>query len=187
GTILPPLSLEEAIEVSVVWRVCGLLPRESGLVTERPFRAPHHTASEAGLIGGGGIPHPGEGSLAHHGVLFLDGLPEFAQRVLESFRPPIEGGQVVVSRTARRAGFPARFQLVGAANPCRRGCPSIQACGCSPGERTKYLARLSRPLLDRIDLHLEIPALPYAQLVSPGAGESSSSIRARVIAARACQ
>jgi len=187
GTILPPLSLEEAIEVSVVWSVCGLLPRESGLVTERPFRAPHHTASEAGLIGGGGVPHPGEVSLAHHGVLFLDELPEFAQRVLESLRQPIEDGLVVVSRTAGSAAFPARFQLIGAANPCRRGCPSIQACGCSPGERANYLARLSRPLLDRIDLHLEIPALPYSQLVSPGAGESSASIRARVMAARGCQ
>ena len=187
ATILPPLSLEEAIEVSVVWSVCGLLPRESGLVNERPFRAPHHTASEAGLIGGGGVPHPGEVSLAHHGVLFLDELPEFAQRALESLRQPIEDGQVVVSRTAGSAAFPARFQLIGAANPCRRGCPSIQTCGCSPGERAQYLARLSRPLLDRIDLHLEIPTLPYSQLVSPGTSESSASIRARVMAARACQ
>ncbi len=187
ATILPPLSLEEAIEVSVVWSVCGLLPRDSGLVTERPFRAPHHTASEAGLIGGGGLPHPGEVSLAHHGVLFLDELPEFTQRVLESLRQPLEEGHVVVSRTAGSAAFPARFQLIGAANSCRRGCPSIQACGCSPAERARYLARLSRPLLDRIDLHLEIPALLYAQLASPGAGESSAAIRARVMAARACQ
>src|SRR5215471_10336264 len=187
STILPPLTLEEAIEVSTVWSVTGLLAAGRGLVTERPFRAPHHTASEAGLIGGGGVPHPGEVSLAHHGVLFLDELPEFAQRVLESLRQPIEDGQVVVSRTAGSAAFPARFQLIGAANPCRRGCPSIQTCGCSPGERAQYLARLSRPLLDRIDLHVEIPALPYSQLVSPGAGESSASIRARVMAARACQ
>ena len=187
ASILPPLSLEEAIEVSVVWSVCGLLSRDSGLVIERPFRAPHHTASEAGLIGGGGVPHPGEVSLAHHGVLFLDELPEFTQRVLESLRQPLEDGRVVVSRTAGSATFPARFQLIGAANPCRRGCPSIEACGCSPGERAQYLARLSRPLLDRIDLHLQIPALPYTQLASPGSGESSAAIRARVAAARAQQ
>ena len=184
ATILPPLSLEEAIEVSTVWSVSGLLPAERGLVTERPFRAPHHTASEAGLIGGGGIPHPGEVSLAHHGVLFLDELPEFSRRVLEALRQPLEDGRVVVSRTAGSAVFPARFQLIGAANPCRRGCPSLEACGCSPGERARYMSRLSRPLLDRIDLHLEIPAVPYAQLAAPGSGEPSAAIRARVIAAR---
>jgi magnesium chelatase family protein len=187
ASILPPLSLEEAIEVSVVWSVCGLLSRDSGLVTERPFRAPHHTASEAGIIGGGGVPRPGEVSLAHHGVLFLDELPEFARRVLEALRQPLEDGRVVVSRRAGSATFPARFQFVGAANPCRRGCPSIQVCSCSPGERAQYLARLSRPLLDRIDLHVEIPALPYAQLSSPSGGESSAAVRARVVAARARQ
>jgi magnesium chelatase family protein len=187
ATILPPLALEEAIEVSMVWSVSGLLPPERGLVTERPFRAPHHTASEAGLIGGGGIPHPGEVSLAHHGVLFLDELPEFSQRVLEALRQPLEDGHVVVSRTAGSAAFPARFQLVGAANPCRRGCASFHTCVCSPAERAHYLSRLSRPLLDRIDLHLEIPAVPYAQLASSSAGESSSAIRERVIAARARQ
>ncbi len=187
ASILPPLSIEEAIEVSVVWSVCGLLSRDSGLVTERPFRAPHHTASEAGLIGGGGLPHPGEVSLAHHGVLFLDELPEFSQRVLESLRQPLEDGRVVVSRTAGSATFPARFQLVGAANPCRRGCPSRETCACSPGERAQYLARLSRPLLDRVDLHLEIPALPYTQLAAPRGGESSATIRARVMTARAWQ
>ena len=187
ATILPPLSLDEAIEVSVVWSVCGLLPRDRGLVAERPFRAPHHTASEAGLIGGGSLPHPGEVSLAHHGVLFLDELPEFTQRVLESLRQPLEEGRVIVSRAAGSATFPARFQLVAAANPCRRGCPSIQACACTPAERARYLGRLSRPLLDRIDLHLEIPTLSYAQLASSSPGESSAIIRARVVAARARQ
>jgi magnesium chelatase family protein len=187
ATILPPLTLDEAIEVSVVWSIRGLLPVESGLVTERPFRAPHHTASEAGLIGGGSLPHPGEVSLAHHGVLFMDELPEFSQRVLESLRQPLEEGHVVVSRVAGSAAFPARFQLVAAANPCRRGCASIQACGCSSGERARYLARLSRPLLDRVDLHLEIPAVPYTQLASSTAGESSAVIRERVVAARAHQ
>jgi magnesium chelatase family protein len=187
ATVLPPLSLEEAIEVSVVWSVCGLLPRDRGLVTERPFRAPHHTASESGLVGGGTLPHPGEISLAHHGVLFMDELPEFSQRVLEALRQPLEEGSVVVSRTAGSASFPARFQLIGAANPCRRGCASIQACACSPGERTQYLARLSRPLLDRIDLHLEVPAVSYAELAASGGADSSAAVRGRVLAARARQ
>ncbi len=187
ATILPPLTLDEAIEVSVVWSVSGLLPPERGLVIHRPFRAPHHTASEAGLIGGGGMPHPGEVSLSHHGVLFLDELPEFSQRALEGLRQPLEDGMVTVSRTAGSAVFPARFQLVAAANPCRRGCPSLEACGCSPGERGHYLARLSRPLLDRIDLHLEIPAVSFADLAAPIDGESSGAIGARVAAARARQ
>lgn len=187
ASILPALSLEEAIEASTVWSVAGLLGPEQGLLTTRPFRSPHHTASEAGLIGGGSVPHPGEISLAHHGVLFLDELPEFSQRVLEALRQPLEDARVVVSRSAGTASFPARFQLVAAANPCRRGCASIPTCACSPGERARYLARLSRPLLDRIDLHLEIPALAYAQLTDAGAGEPSAVIRARVLAARARQ
>jgi len=187
ASILPPLSIEEAIEASTVWSVAGLLGAEHGLLTTRPFRSPHHTASEAGLIGGGGVPHPGEISLAHHGVLFLDELPEFSQRVLEALRQPLEDARVVVSRAAGTASFPARFQLVAAANPCRRGCASIPTCACSPAERTRYLARLSRPLLDRIDLHLEIPNLAYAQLTDAAAGEPSAVIRARVLTARARQ
>jgi magnesium chelatase family protein len=187
ASILPPLSLEEAIETSTVWSVAGLLPPEHGLLTARPFRSPHHTASEAGLIGGGGLPHPGEISLAHHGVLFLDELPEFSSRVLEALRQPLEDARVVVSRAAGTAAFPARFQLVAAANPCRRGCASLPACACSPHERSRYLGRLSRPLLDRIDLHLEIPTLPLAELVATASGESSTVIRARVLAARARQ
>ena len=187
ASILPPLSLEEAIEASTVWSVAGLLGPEQGLLTTRPFRSPHHTASEAGLIGGGGVPHPGEISLAHHGVLFLDELPEFSQRVLEALRQPLEDARVVVSRSAGTASFPARFQLVAAANPCRRGCASLPTCACSPLERARYLARLSRPLLDRIDLHLEIPTLPYAQLTDTAAGDPSAVIRARVLSARARQ
>ncbi|HSL48743.1 MAG TPA: YifB family Mg chelatase-like AAA ATPase [Candidatus Deferrimicrobiaceae bacterium] len=187
ASILPPLSLDEAIEASTVWSVAGLLPPEQGLLTARPFRSPHHTASEAGLIGGGGVPHPGEISLAHHGVLFLDELPEFSQRVLEALRQPLEDARVVVSRAAGTASFPARFQLVAAANPCRRGCASLPTCACSPGERARYLARLSRPLLDRIDLHLDIPVVPYTQLTETAAGEPSAVIRARVLAARARQ
>ena len=187
ASILPPLSLEEAIEASTVWSVAGLLPPEHGLLTARPFRSPHHTASEAGLIGGGGLPHPGEISLAHHGVLFLDELPEFSQRVLEALRQPLEDARVVVSRAAGTASFPARFQLIAAANPCRRGCASLVTCACSPPERSRYLGRLSRPLLDRIDLHLEIPTLPHAELVASSPGEPSTLIRARVLAARARQ
>jgi len=183
ATILPPLALEEAIEITAVWSVAGLLPAGHGLVRERPFRAPHHTASGAGLIGGGSVPHPGEASLAHLGILFLDELPEFSQRVLESLRQPLEDGSVVVSRAAGSAAFPARFQLVGAANPCRRGCASIEACVCTSGEKRQYLARLSQPLLDRIDLHLEVPAVAYAEL-SAGGGESSTAVRARVEATR---
>jgi magnesium chelatase family protein len=186
-TILPPLSLDEAIEISAVWSVAGLLPPDRGLVTTRPFRAPHHTISEAGLIGGGSVPHPGEVSLAHLGVLFLDELPEFPQHVLEVLRQPLEDGRVVVSRAAGAATFPARFQFVGAANPCRRGCPTLDACFCTPGERERYLARLSRPLLDRIDLHLEIPAVPYAALAQGQPGESSQAIRTRIVKARSVQ
>ncbi|MBI4611852.1 MAG: YifB family Mg chelatase-like AAA ATPase [Candidatus Rokubacteria bacterium] len=186
-TILPALLLDEAIEVSAIWSVAGLLPPDRALVTARPFRAPHHTVSEAGLIGGGSLPHPGEVSLAHLGVLFLDELPEFPQHVLEALRQPLEDGQVVLSRAARAATFPCRFQLVGAANPCRRGCPTLEACLCTPWDRERYLARLSRPLLDRIDLHLELPAVVPADLAPSAAGEPSAVIRARVANARALQ
>ena len=182
-TILPPLSLDESIEVTAVWSVAGLLPAGHGLVHHRAFRAPHHTASEAGLIGGGRLPHPGEASLAHLGVLFLDELPEFSQRVLEALRQPLEDGSVMISRAAGSAAFPARFQMIGAANPCRRGCASLSTCVCTAGERRHYLARLSRPLLDRIDLHLDVPAVPYAEL-SGTVGETSAVVRARVEAAR---
>jgi magnesium chelatase family protein len=186
-TILPPLGLEEALEVSVVWSVAGLLPADRGLVTARPFRAPHHTISEAGLIGGGSVPRPGEASLAHLGVLFLDEMPEFSQRVLESLRQPLEEGTAVVSRVAGTARFPARFQLVGAANPCRRGCRSLETCACTPTEREQYRLRLSGPILDRIDLHVELPAVTYAELASPASAETSATVRARVVAARARQ
>jgi magnesium chelatase family protein len=186
-TILPPLSLEEAIEISSIWSVAGLLSPGRGLVGARPFRAPHHTSSEAGLIGGGSVPHPGEVSLAHLGVLFLDELPEFPQHVLETLRQPLENGHVVISRAAGSTSFPARFQLVGAANPCRRGCPSLEACACTPGERQRYLSRLSRPLLDRIDLHLDVPPVSYSELAGGVQGEPSATIRARVEKAHALQ
>ncbi len=133
-------------------------------MSRRPFRAPHHTISVSGLIGGGSPPHPGEVTLAHLGVLFLDELPEFQQHVLESLRQPLEDGRVTIARASGVSDFPAGFQLVAAANPCRRGCPSLDGCVCTPAERARYLGRLSRPLLDRIDLQVELPALLQGEL-----------------------
>jgi magnesium chelatase family protein len=185
--ILPPLGVDETIEVSAIWSVAGLLTAEQGLVRTRPFRAPHHTTSDAGLIGGGTIPHPGEASLAHLGVLFLDELPEFSVRALESLRQPLEDGSVTVARAAGTARFPARFQLIAAANPCRRGCRSADLCHCTPLERSSYLGRISGPLLDRIDLHLEVAAVSHAELAGQTAAEGSAAIRERVMAARARQ
>jgi len=182
--ILPPPTRDEVIEISVIWSVVGLLARRGTLVTRRPFRAPHHTISVAGLIGGGSPPHPGEVTLAHRGVLFLDELPEFQQHVLESLRQPLEDGRVSIARASGISNFPARFQLVAAANPCRRGCASLDVCVCSPAERGRYLGRLSRPLLDRIDLHVELPALTADEYGTAPAGEESTTIRGRVAAAR---
>jgi magnesium chelatase family protein len=183
-TILPPLSLAEALEVSTVWSVAGLAPA-SGLVTARPFRAPHHTISDAGLIGGGRGPHPGEVTLAHLGVLFLDELSEFAPHVLDTLRQPLETGTVALARAEGRVTLPAAFQLVGAMNPCRRGCRSRDLCACTPAERGRYLTRLSGPLIDRIDVQVEVPAVPYRDLAPEGlAGETSEVVRKRVLAAR---
>jgi len=184
AAILPPLSRDEVIESSTIWSVAGLLPRHGELMSRRPFRAPHHTISVSGLIGGGSPPHPGEVTLAHLGVLFLDELPEFHQHVLESLRQPIEDGRVTIARASGVSDFPARFQLIAAANPCRRGCPSLDGCLCTPAERARYLGRLSRPLLDRIDLHVELPALPPADVQGLASGEASETIRARVDGAR---
>ncbi|HEX2440255.1 MAG TPA: YifB family Mg chelatase-like AAA ATPase, partial [Methylomirabilota bacterium] len=184
GAVLPPLGGDEIIEVSTIWSVAGLLPPRSGLVRQRPFRAPHHTISVAGLIGGGSPPHPGEVTLAHGGVLFLDELPEFQQHVLESLRQPLEDARVTIARARGIGTFPARFQLVAAANPCRRGCPSLELCLCTPPERSRYLGRLSRPLLDRIDLHVELPALDAAEFQTSTGGDASRVIRDRVLRAR---
>jgi magnesium chelatase family protein len=183
ASILPPLTPDETIEVSAIWSVGGLLHGAS-LLHARPFRAPHHTISVSGLIGGGSPPHPGEVTFAHRGVLFLDELPEFQQHVLESLRQPIEDGRVNVARATGTGEFPARFQLVAAANPCRRGCPSLDRCVCTPGERARYLGRLSRPLLDRIDLHVELPALSQVDVGHDAPPESSAAVRARVLVAR---
>jgi magnesium chelatase family protein len=186
-TILPLLDGSEVIEVSAIWSVAGLLRGASPLVTARPFRAPHHTVSAAGLVGGGSPPHPGEVTLAHLGVLFMDELPEFQQHVLESLRQPLEDGRVTIARAAGVAQFPARFQLIAAANPCRRGCPSLDLCLCTAAERDRYLGRLSRPLLDRIDLHVELPPVPSSELGGGGNAESSNDIRLRVLRARTRQ
>ncbi len=153
-------------------------------MARRPFRAPHHTISVSGLIGGGSPPHPGEVTLAHLGILFLDELPEFQQHVLESLRQPLEDGRVTIARASGVGNFPARFQLVAAANPCRRGCPSLERCLCTPFERHRYLGRISRPLLDRIDLHVELPSLGAADFQSATVGESSTVVRTRVAEAR---
>jgi magnesium chelatase family protein len=179
-TILPALTLGEAIEVSRVWSVAGLLPAE-GLVTRRPFRAPHHTVSAAGLVGGGRPPHPGEVSLAHLGVLFLDELPEFAPYALDTLRQPLEDGVVTMARAGGAVRLPAEVQLVGAMNPCRRGCRSVEGCVCTPGERARYLGRLSAPLLDRIDLHVDVgPVGPACGSGSP----ESAAVQERVAEAR---
>ena len=185
--ILPPLTPDEAVEVSTIWSVSGLLDPDTGLVQSRPFRAPHHSISMAGLIGGGPGPNPGEVTFAHRGVLFLDEMPEFHTHVLESLRQPLEEGRVSVVRAGGTARFPARLQLVGAANPCRRGCQTLELCVCTPVERQRYLGRLSRPLLDRIDLHVELPALPPADVQAVRPQESTADIRRRVAAARARQ
>jgi magnesium chelatase family protein len=183
-SILPPLTHEETLEVTRIHSVAGTLPPGAGLLTVPPFRAPHHGASAAAVIGGGAVPRPGEVSLAHCGVLLMDELPEFPRSVLESLRQPLEDGRVTIARVSGVSDFPAGFQLVAAANPCRRGCSSLDLCICTPAERHRYLGRLSRPLLDRIDLHVELPALAPADFQVPPSGETTDAIRARVCAAR---
>jgi len=187
--ILPSLTFDEALEVTAVHSVAGLLRSGVGLIAERPFRAPHHTISDAALVGGGSQPRPGEVSLAHHGVLFLDEMLEFNRHVLEVLRQPLEEGAVTIARAARTAVFPARFILVGAMNPCPcgfAGDPSRE-CRCTPQQVLKYRSRLSGPLRDRLDLTVDVPALDPASLESSAAGERSAAVRERVVAARARQ
>ena len=189
SSILPPLSLEEALEVTRIHSIAGTLPPHQALIPRRPFRAPHHTISDAGLLGGGTHPAPGEVSLAHHGVLFLDELPEFHRNVLEVLRQPLEDGSVTISRAAATMTFPCRFMLVAAMNPCAcgfHGDPKRE-CRCSPHQVQGYRNRISGPLLDRIDIHAEVPAVRYQDMASQARGESSQTIRARVVAARAVQ
>lgn len=188
--ILPPLDFDESLEVTAIHSVAGLLPSGTGLLRARPFRAPHHTVSDVALAGGGSNPRPGEISLAHHGVLFLDEMPEFSRHALEVLRQPLEDGVVRVARAQRTATFPARFVLIGAMNPCPCGFlgDERRACRCTPVQIDRYAARLSGPLRDRIDLTVAVAALPPRQLTSMDEeGESSAPIRARVVEARARQ
>jgi magnesium chelatase family protein len=186
ATILPPLTLEEALETTKIHSIVGLLAPGQALVTRRPFRAPHHTASDAGLLGGNASPTPGEISLAHHGVLFLDELPEFKRSVLETMRQPLEEGRVTISRAAGTMTFPSEFMLLAAMNPSPDGKSPAQSTS-TPHEIQKYLGRISGPLLDRIDLHVEVPAVEFREIAAAQTGETSAQIRERVIAARHCQ
>jgi magnesium chelatase family protein len=188
-TILPPLTFEEALETTRIYSVAGLLPPGQALITKRPFRDPHHTISDAGLIGGGQIPRPGEVSLAHNGVLFLDELPEFKRNVLEVLRQPLEDGWVTISRVGATITYPARFLLICAMNPCPCGYlgDAKHQCTCTYAQIQRYRAKVSGPLLDRIDLHIEVPAVNYQDLKQPFQGETSAEIRKRVEAARKIQ
>lgn len=185
-TILPDLTLDEALETTKIHSVAGLLPPDSALIAVRPFRSPHHTISDAGLIGGGRIPRPGEVSLAHHGVLFLDEMPEFQKNVLEVLRQPMEDGRVTISRATLSITYPAKFMLIAAMNPCPCGyfSDTTHECTCTVPQIQRYRARISGPLMDRIDIHIEVPAVKYKELTGSESGESSKSIRERVMAAR---
>jgi magnesium chelatase family protein len=187
--VLPPLTFDEALEVTSIHSVAGLLPPGTGLVAHRPFRAPHHTISNVALVGGGSYPRPGEISLAHHGVLFLDEMAEFSRHVLDVLRQPLEEGCVRIARAARTVTFPARFMLVGAMNPCPCGYAGSDSrpCRCTPQQVARYQSRLSGPLRDRMDLTVAVAAVPARDLMEPAGGESSAAIRERVVAARARQ
>jgi magnesium chelatase family protein len=187
--ILPPMTLEEALEVTRVHSVAGRLPAGMPLVTARPFRAPHHTVSDAGLVGGGTPARPGEASLAHHGVLFLDELPEFKRHVLEVLRQPLEDGFVALSRAHSFVRFPSRFMLVAALNPCKDGYhgDGTDRCTCNPAEIERYRGRISGPLLDRIDIHVNVPPVAFRDLSNTRLGEPSSAVRERVMRARKIQ
>ncbi len=188
-TILPPLSLQEALETTKIYSVAGKLPENASLISKRPFRSPHHTVSDAALVGGGGVPQPGEISLAHNGVLFLDELPEFKRTVLEVMRQPMEERKVTISRAKMALDFPANFMLIASMNPCPCGFYNHpdKACTCPPGAVQKYLNKISGPLLDRIDLHVEVTPVAFTELSNSTKGESSETIRNRVIAAREIQ
>ena len=189
-SIMPPLTREEAIEVTKIYSIAGALPKDDPLISERPFRSPHHTISYAGLVGGGGIPRPGEISLSHRGVLFLDELPEFGHRILEAMRQPLEDKRVVISRAQGTVTYPANFMLVGAMNPCPCGYygDSLQPCVCAPSQVARYGRRISGPLLDRIDIFVEVPRVEYDKLTAaPSGGETSRAARRRAQAARQAQ
>ncbi len=188
-SILPELSAEEALETTKIHSIAGTLPGGVGLLRHRPFRAPHHNISSAGLTGGGSLPHPGEVSLAHHGVLFLDELPEFSRTAMESLRQPLEDGVVTISRVQASLTYPCSFMLVAAMNPCQCGYYGhpTRKCTCSPTAQQHYLSRISGPLLDRIDIHVEVPPVSFDKLNAPEKAEPSSAIRERVNRAREIQ
>jgi len=188
-TIMPPLTFEEALETTKIHSVAGVLDPGAGLVGVRPFRAPHHTISDAGLIGGGAVPRPGEVSLAHNGMLFLDELPEFPRSVLEVMRQPLEDGTVCIARAAMSLTFPARFMLAAAMNPCPCGFHNdrTRECRCTPPLIQRYISKISGPLLDRIDIHIDVPAVNYKEMRNGAEPESSEKIRDRVIGARLIQ
>ncbi len=188
-TILPPLSLQEALETTKIHSVAGKLPENSTLIAKRPFRSPHHTISDVALVGGGGVPQPGEISLAHNGVLFLDELPEFKRTVLEVMRQPMEERRVTISRAKVAVDFPASFMLIASMNPCPCGFYNHpeRECTCPPGGVQKYLNKISGPLLDRIDLHVEVTPVPFSELSNTKSQENSAAIRDRVIKARDIQ
>jgi magnesium chelatase family protein len=187
--ILPEMSIEESLDVTRIYSVADQLPAGTPLIKHRPFRAPHHTISHAGLVGGGNIPKPGEISLAHRGVLFLDEFPEFGTRVLEVMRQPMEDKVVTISRAKGSLTFSANFQLIAAMNPCVCGYygDSLKPCTCAPATVTKYQKRISGPILDRIDIHVEVPRVDYEKLSGDRMGETSELIRKRVQAARNIQ
>jgi len=188
-TILPPFTFEEALETTKIHSVAGVLDARAGLVNSRPFRSPHHTISDAGLIGGGAVPRPGEVSLAHNGVLFLDELPEFPRNVLEVMRQPLEDGTVSIARASMSLTFPARFMLAAAMNPCPCGFfnDRTRECHCTPPMIQRYIAKISGPLLDRIDIHIDVPAVNYKELRGGASPEGSTQIRDRVMRARETQ
>lgn len=188
-TILPPLTFDEALETTKIHSVAGILSKDTALITERPFRSPHHTVSDAALVGGGTFPRPGEVSYAHHGVLFLDELPEFKKNVLEVLRQPLEDSRVTVSRSKLSLEFPANFMLAAAMNPCPCGyfTDPNKECTCTPPLIQKYMAKISGPLLDRIDIHIEVPAVKYKELAADSPSEKSETVRDRVIRARNIQ
>jgi magnesium chelatase family protein len=187
-TILPPMSFEEIIDVTQIYSVAGLLPPES-IMGERPFRAPHHTTTVAGLIGGGVVPKPGEVSLAHHGVLFLDELPEFRKNALDSLRQPLEDGLVTVSRASMTVTYPSNFMLIAAMNPCEDASSgySLDSVECSDFQKYRYYSKISRPLLDRIDIQIEVPKVEFKDIIARREGEESVDIRKRVVKARKIQ
>ena len=188
-SILPDMTREEALEATKIHSIAGTLPRGVGLLRARPFRSPHHNISAPGLTGGGTIPRPGEVSLAHNGVLFLDELPEFSRQAMESLRQPLEDGRVTISRVNASLSYPCSFMLTAAMNPCPCGYfgHPTRACTCTPVQQRQYLSRISGPLLDRVDLHVEVPPVDFQQLAAKQPGENSAAIRIRVNAARQIQ